>query len=397
MSRRWALVVLVACLTFPSIPAVIRYTGMVGVVAYVLLTVGAVAWWCRARTITSASRLSPLATRWLMAGLLLVMLLLFLAVYPLVNSSVPGQGSDRDDALNMAVRALLNGEHPYRELTYLGNPITPLPGALLLAIPFVLAGNSAYQNLFWLAAFAFTAAARLRTPGVRTWLLGALLLCPALWQDFLTGGDLLANALYVFVAAVWMIDCVLRQEPSALAEFGAALFLGLALTSRPYFVLLIPLVFAVIARQRGWSQAAICVGISVATMAVLTLPLYLADPAAFSPLHVAGKLRHFDGVLPHAAYWVPLLSLVTACVAALGVNAANFTLRAALVLSVPLLGAVALDPIANGGLSVTHMAHGLSFMVFGVVASSQVMFGEARHASGGLGRFADVAPAASKS
>jgi hypothetical protein len=31
-----------------------------------------------------------------------------------------------------------------------------LPGALLLAVPFVLLGNSAHQNLFWLFAFLFS-------------------------------------------------------------------------------------------------------------------------------------------------------------------------------------------------------------------------------------------------
>ena len=64
-----------------------------------------------------------------------------------------GGGSDSDDALNLATRALLHGEYPYRIRTYLGSPATYLPGSLLLAVPFVLLGNAAYQDLFWLAAF----------------------------------------------------------------------------------------------------------------------------------------------------------------------------------------------------------------------------------------------------
>lgn len=373
MSRHRVLVLLVACLTFSSIPVLHKYAGLAGVAAYVLITACVVGWWSRSAAIAKVQSLSPLASAAIIGGLLVAMLLLFLFVYPQVNSSLPGQGSDRDDALNMAVRALLRGEHPYRELTYLGNPVTPLPGALLLATPFVLLGNSAYQNLFWLAAFVCTVGSGPRKPGHAPWLMGLLLLSPALWQDFLTGGDLLANSLYVCVASAWMIRSVSSREINRLATIGAAVLLGLALTSRPHFFVLIPLVFAVIARQRGLSLATLNIAVSVATMALLTVPLYLADPAAFSPLHVARKLQQLDGVLPHAEYWLPAISVLFASVVAFRADTGNFMWRAALVLAVPVLGAVVLDSIGSGHISLTLMAHGLNFMVFALIASSQVL------------------------
>jgi hypothetical protein len=79
----------------------------------------------------------------------LVVLAVTLFIYPKANIHTPMRGSDRDDALLDATSALLRGEFPYSRPTYLGNPITPLPGALLLAVPFVLAGNAALANALW--------------------------------------------------------------------------------------------------------------------------------------------------------------------------------------------------------------------------------------------------------
>src|SRR5882724_2182705 len=78
------------------------------------------------------------------------MLAIFLVVYPMANSGKFGGGSDTDEAITLAATNLLYGKYPYYARTYLGNPIDPLPGAILLSIPFVLLRNEGYQNLFWM-------------------------------------------------------------------------------------------------------------------------------------------------------------------------------------------------------------------------------------------------------
>ena len=60
----------------------------------------------------------------------LLLLALFVVVYPRVNTTTPGRGSDRDEALNLAATELLDGRYAYYPATYLGNPISPLPGAI---------------------------------------------------------------------------------------------------------------------------------------------------------------------------------------------------------------------------------------------------------------------------
>lgn len=77
-----------------------------------------------------------------------------------------GRGSDRDDALDVAVRRLAHLHNPYAARTNLGNPVSPLPGSLALAAPFVAAGRSAYQNLFWVGGFAVLGVALATRPNV---------------------------------------------------------------------------------------------------------------------------------------------------------------------------------------------------------------------------------------
>src|SRR4029077_7646420 len=126
-------------------------------------------------------------------------------VYPLANTHTPGAGSDDDDALNAATMRLLEGGSPYESRTYLGNAVHHLPGAFVLAAPFVLLGTSALQNLFWLAAFFLVV---VRERGARTalrlaWLI--LALSPVVMQELVTGTGYLSNAVSVLLGLWWLV------------------------------------------------------------------------------------------------------------------------------------------------------------------------------------------------
>ena len=98
-------------------------------------------------------RLSDRGVLWLALLTIALVAAAYALVYPVANTHAPGAGSDDDDALNVATHALFRGGFPYAVRTYLGNAVHHLPGAFVLASPFVLLGTSALQNLFWLPVF----------------------------------------------------------------------------------------------------------------------------------------------------------------------------------------------------------------------------------------------------
>lgn len=73
---------------------------------------------------------------WSFAALLGILVLSFVAIYPLSQKHVNHRGSDREDALRVELVALEHHHYPYDARTFLGHPPTPLPGAMLLACRF---------------------------------------------------------------------------------------------------------------------------------------------------------------------------------------------------------------------------------------------------------------------
>jgi hypothetical protein len=248
---------------------------------------------------------------WLALLSLVLLVVLFLVVYPRANAHVGGtSGSDRDEAANLGAQNLLHGHYPYRGKTYLGNPISDLPGALLLALPFVLVlGNSAYQNLFWLPlaflrmriAVASTAVALLLS-----WIV--LALSPGAMREFLTGGDLLANSLWVPLLMLAVLDAA--RTGRARLELLAAAALGIGLSSRANFLLVVPILFGVLAQHYGLRRAVRDVLIAGAAFLLVTLPFYVYDPGGFTPLKVQNHLKQFDTLVPDVHVAVAVAALV---------------------------------------------------------------------------------------
>jgi len=238
-----------------------------------------------------------------------VLVILFLALYPIAKSGWLGPGSDRDDALNVALAALLAGSYPYHALTYLGNPPTPMPGALLLALPFYVIGNSALQNLFWMPIFVRFC---------RTWFINRevalffsimfVLACPGVLQDYVTGGDYAINCIYVAIA----IDLVARRcdrDWSRWQIFLAYGFLAVALSSRPIFIVSLPVIAAWLLQRTGLRAAVEFAVYEVLALLLINGPFYFHDPASFPAFNLSGKLAD----LPQSFY--PGLLVPALCIA----------------------------------------------------------------------------------
>ncbi len=216
------------------------------------------------------------------AGVLLVaaLCLAFIVVFPLANSGAFGPGSDRDEALNLAVAALFSGGEIYSQTTYLDNPITPMPGAILLAAPFAALGEAAWQNLLWLPVLALVAASLLGRAAAAY--LGLFVAAnPGFLQDFLTGGDYAANAVYV--TAALLLALRLANSPAGAALGGAAL--GLTLLSRPVFLLALAVAGGCVWRRGGRAMAAPFAVAAVVVMAAVALPVFVREPSGLSMTH----------------------------------------------------------------------------------------------------------------
>src|SRR5712692_294785 len=361
------------CLVLPSCGVIQKYFGNPGLLIY-LVAASTILWIAYSYSSSFLlSRLSERQAQFLAVATFVALIAVFALVFPRANVHVAGRRSDADDALNLAVSELLHGRYPYYGQTYLHNAIANLPGAILLATPFVLLGTSAYQNLFWLATFFF-AVSRL----TRSWRHGLILLwvvlifSPVVMNYVVTGGDDLANSIYVLVfmllATSWVSDADARVWKKALA----ALMLGVGLSSRANFLLAIPQVFAVLTIRAGWRAALKCVAVVGVAFAAVTIPFWIHDPAGFAPLRAqAHKVAEFQTVLPFAGLVVPALGGCIAVVLAwrsVKRRRETWLRDCAIVQAFLVLCVVTFSVIQTRTLSLTATSYGVFFLFFGVLA-----------------------------
>jgi hypothetical protein len=355
----------------PSAAKVERYGGAAGVVVYVAVLGAVVALAGRFDAIDWAASIPRRRANALMVATVLLLAIVFVAVYPRVTS-----GSDRDEALDLATRELLRGRFPYYarafatgalEVPGAGNPISPMPGELLLAAPFVLLGSGAWQTFFWLAAFFSVAGAVLVSRGralLALW--SMLLLGPAALHEIATGGDLLANSLWVLVLGALVV-----AASGGWSAVGAAVLFGVGISSRPHFALLVPIVFVTLGRRRGWGTASARCALAVGAFAAVTLPFCLHDPAAFSPLHVVYKLGALARGVPHAVIIASAVGSVAGAATlarCLVLSDGSVLATCSIALGVPVVVAVALACVRDGAVGLEEYGwYALSSMPFGVL------------------------------
>jgi len=339
-------------LVFPSSFVVQKYAGWESTIAYAIAAAAIVTFPPRLTT-----RLSSRQIWWLTLLTLAIVVTVYALVYPIANSHAPGVGSDDDDALNVATRALVAGRFPYARRTYLGNAVHHLPGAFVLASPFVLLGTSALQNLFWVPLFFVVIREERgsRTALSLAWLV--LGLSPVVFYEIVTGTGYVANTISVLVGLWWLVRTTRRDV--------AAVFWGVTLASRANFILLVPLAFASLRQQTNLLTAVRATALTCVTIACLTLPFYLHDPSHFAPIEGADRLLVFDQLLPH---------LGTASIAAMAALALALSLtrmdvamlfrNGAALQAFPVVAGVLLSTIRDGRVNLTYARYGTFFAWF---------------------------------
>lgn len=306
--RAWIEALLLAgLLVLSGYGQVYKYAGAPGAVAYAAGTVAICVLACR-----HIIALTRLGRAWLplMVAVVLFTAATFAILNPVAQSGLFGSGSDRADALNQALDALAAGRYPYYERTYLGHVLTPMPGQLLLSAPAWLLGAVAWQNMFWLALlFAFFW--RSFTPATAVLLAAGVIAChPGVMQDVVTGGDYINNAIYVLLATAAVMA---TARGPTLPHLAALAFLGIAVCSRPIYVVAPVALAALFWRHLGTGAAFRALAVPGTVALALTLPFYFYDPAGFTPFYV---MDFTNLSIPHATSMLGLLSLAVAALAA---------------------------------------------------------------------------------
>jgi hypothetical protein len=329
-----ALSFLYAALVLPSLFIVQKFIGSAGTMAYAGAAALTVLAWPRIPF--PRTRRGELVVA---LALFAVLVIVFAWFYPRVNLHLPMQGSDDDDAYNVGAGALLAGRSPYLERTYLGNALHQFAGAFILAMPFVLAGTSALQNLFWIPMFF--AAGRAERGNRRALRLAALILAasPVVLHQVASGTGHIANAIYVVLGLWWLV----RTERHRLA---ASLAWGVALASRANFLFLLPFAFASIRRHAGLASAVLSTALTSAVVVLLVVPFYLASPHDFGPLESANRLTRFDGTVPHTgALLIVVMGLLALWLAFSADTVPALFRNAAVVQAFPVIAGTALGVI----------------------------------------------------
>lgn len=304
----WILSLLLA---FPSTGFLQKHTGLTGVAVYLAAVIGMV--YLTARLATRFAPWLERHFRKLASFAIAALAVGFVVLHPLEDRKGPGKSSDRDEGLEMAVTRMAHGESPYYPSNRIAGPLSVLPGSILLAAPFVALGNPGYQNVFWLAVFLFATRAFLNSGATALWLLAISLgLSTAAMYEFVSGGDMIANGIFVALFFLFALGVWGNGKAPSWQRWVACILVGVGLASRANFLLLMPLFGAALWRLAGLRQAISATTIATLSYAAVTLPFYLHDPAGFTPLGSRNKIASLDESLPWASTAIIVVTILCA-------------------------------------------------------------------------------------
>ena len=297
LGRHGPRLLVAAAIVIASSDIVFKYGRLPGLICYALAVFAAVGWGL-APLLARAGRLSETQALVVAATGIVALLVIVLVVYPIANVHSGGRGSDGDDMLRQGATALLHLRYPYYEQTYLGNPFSVLPGAFVLAIPFVLLGSVALANVFWTAVLFVVVRWQTGNSGVALALVGGVVaLSPGVWEQYASGTDRFSNGAYVLAALVALLT--VRNRRLLLL---AAAALGLALSTRATLLAFAPIAFVLTARAYGWRTATTAASVTVGVFVVLLAPFAIYDAGGLSPITVTTKDKLLLSGVPEWLY-----------------------------------------------------------------------------------------------
>lgn len=293
---------------------------------------------------------------------------------------IRSRGSDRDEALNQAVIEITHLKYPYyvrtivsgksHELKLDNNPLTVMPGSILFAAPFVLLGNSTYQNFFWMVIL-FIILAKYYQSDSHSMLFIILntFLCGTFLFQILIGSDYIANSIWVLIFTHLFIQNSKSFDKKSLLY---SILLGIGLSSRfNFLIILLPLTvylyFGTNLLNTMKQMTSVIFG-----FLIITVPFLVYDYNNFTPVHYSNLYRWFDQMIPFSSVIFPVLILVLSLTTSLYLrkDRASIYYQISISLLIPVCLIVVLSSIIAGKVTfeLSHYAFPaflfLSFTIF---------------------------------
>jgi hypothetical protein len=178
-----------------------------------------------------------------------------------------------------------------------------------------------------------------------------LVASPVVVHQVATGTGHIANAIYVVLGLWWLARAERHRDIASVAW-------GVALASRANFLFLVPFAFEWTRRRAGPAAAVRSSVLTLAAVALLTLPFYLSAPASFGPLESADRLTRFDALLPHASVAVMLgMGLVAVWLASQASTLATLFKHCAIVQAIPVLAGTVLGLVQWHAVDLAYLSY----------------------------------------
>lgn len=207
-------------------------------------------------------------------------------IYPIADSlKTVMRGSDQDDSLIDAGLRLISGKNPYDGLTYFGNPLSPGPGLVILALPFTV------SHIYFLLTPVFVVISAVlvgKSSGSnRKANLFMLLLMSSVgfWETMVVGSDLWAVGCLFLICVILLFKSI---NGRLLFKLAIAVIVAMAASARIIFAYIIPLFGIFVWKQNKVESVrfVICAGI---LFFILHGIFYYREPQLYTPLHLLTK------------------------------------------------------------------------------------------------------------
>ncbi|MCK9375630.1 MAG: hypothetical protein M0P73_05710 [Syntrophobacterales bacterium] len=322
-----------------------------------------------------------------------VLIFLFAVIsiaYPLATKGLIPGANERKDIVIGAVKEIMNGKYPYYYYYTKVSPVFIWPGWLLLNILFIWAGIYWMQNCFWLFIFYLIVGKYfLNRKSTLNLIIILLLFAPVIFHELISASELLSNVLLITLIGIGILNYNSLKD---WLKLPLAFLAGLAFSSRPHFLFLLPLYFSLLLQKTGLKDSVKFFAVLVLTTIAITLPFYLYDPQGFTPLQSSMYLNPFsylawygrspspslNSIIKTILVHTDIITLATTGIVSVILAVRNYKMNepwyflrdCALILFIPILIGVLSLSLALKSFEVgPYSNNGLSLMFFGCLAA----------------------------